>query len=629
MLKFLFPILFAAGLAAANEAMCERLCEPCKGQSSEDATCANVNEVCKCGELFERLEAEAAAKSQRNEARREALGNALYEECKLGKCALTLEFEGAALTLEASETENAALAKEPEPKPLASECVELCRVIAENPGNQMAEQIESSCGCAAHVQDSLRLVEFRLARLQAAKVSADSVAQLCEGSEVCKVDLVLDPSTFGIASITIVEASKPEGDSAKLAPQAYNAARRTALGNALHEACLQGKCLVKLGFEEGTLTQNEPQTLDGEAAFPEPSVKTLSNECAELCKVVPSDSGNPMTAEIENSCGCSAHLQDSLKLEAFRAARLAHSGAAADSVVNFCAERQTCNVAVSLNSETFELTAINFAEREPPSLKPNLVVLGKAEPEQPRQQTLEPKEKKEKRMRSYFGFTLFVDFMFRGSVNHLHHGLDEVIDYDGEDSYGGTIGFLWRYYFLETEKEILGLPLLWASFQTGLNIAYNVSNFDVDKTWSYKYSYNIYTYTTTYYFTADDVWYHTISPEIPLQIRLGVLPLYGTAVLTIRKPLWEDLFINECYVNQRINYGAYYDGDYHERYLEDTNSSQVLGINYWNFMLHVGFGVEITKHFSVEWLFLLFDKGTADYHMRQSDAWRVKMDFAF
>lgn len=582
MFKLLGPILFAAGISIAGEAMCERLCEPCRYPEPEDATCANVVEVCKCAEVFDSLEAAAAAKISRNEARGAALGNLLYEECKGGKCASTIWFEGAELrAFKASEAGNAPPAKEPAPKPLAAECAELCGVVAEEPGNAMAEQIEASCGCSAHVQDSLKLVEFRLARLAGARTSADSVVKLCEGDESCKVGLELDGETFGVASIEKLEVSEAEARS-------YKAARRAALGNSLHEACLAGKCRAKVGFEGSALKEERLLEAEGFEAVPEPEVKQLSSECAELCEGVAEEPGNPMAAQIETSCRCQAHAQASAALEAFRAARIANSSLAADSVVAFCAEREVCNVEVLLKAETFELESLELAAEEEPAARPRLA---ETEATQARN-SLEPKEAPE-RKRSYFGFTLFSDFVFESKA-HLHN---YRFRYEHEFGYGGGLGFVYRFYFIESSSKVLWMPAFWASFQTGLNAAYNLTqnDFESKSTLNNDIGYN---------------YYSTISAEVPLQLRLGVPFVYGTFMFTARKPVWEDLYLDR-------------------NYLVDRHTQQFLGINYWGFMLHAGFGLELTKHFSVEWLFLLSDNGTHDLYLNQEEAWRAKMDFAW
>lgn len=572
MFKLLGPILFAAGVSIAGEAMCERLCEPCRYPEPDDATCANVVEVCKCAEVFDSLEAAAAAKISRNEARGAALGNLLYEECKGGKCASTIWFEGA--ELKAFEARNASPAKEPEPKPLAAECAELCGVVAEEPGNAMAEQIETSCGCQAHVQDSLKLVEFRLARLAGARTSADSAVKVCEGDENCKVTLELDGETFGVASIEKLDVLEAEAHSSKTA-------RRAALGNSLHEACLAGKCQAKIGFEGSALKEEQFSEAEGFEAVPEPEVRRLSSECAELCEGVAEEPENPMAVQIENSCDCSAHAQDSVALEAFRAARIANSSLAADSVVAFCAEREVCNVEVLLKAETFELESLELAAEEEPAAEPHLAGAEAAR----KRKSLEPKEAP-RRKRSYFGFTLFSDFVFESKA-HLH---SYSFRYEHHElGYGGGLGFVYRFYFIESSSKVLWMPAFWASFQTGMNAAFNLTENDLKSKRSWD---------------EIDSYYSTISAEVPLQLRIGVPFIYGTVMFTARKPIWEDLYL-------------------------DRHTQQFLGINYWGFMLHAGFGFELTKHFSVEWLFLLSDNGTHDLYLNQEEAWRAKMDFAW
>ena len=98
MFKFLMPLLLFSSAALAGRAVCLDLCEPCKEASSGDETCAKIFETCKCEELLGKAEAEAAAKVARSEARRTALGDALYESCKLGRCQIQLASTGKAGT---------------------------------------------------------------------------------------------------------------------------------------------------------------------------------------------------------------------------------------------------------------------------------------------------------------------------------------------------------------------------------------------------------------------------------------------------------------------------------------------------------------------------------------------------
>lgn len=368
MLKFLMPVFVAAGFAIAGESMCLDLCEPCKNSSSKDATCAKVFETCKCTELFQKAEAEAAAKSQRTKARREVLGNSLYENCAAGKCVARVWFEGSELKkFQANSSKNFAPAPAPAFEPYQNECAELCKIVAEDSKNKMAAQIENSCGCSVHVQDSLKLVDFRLARIQGANAAADSVVKACEADEICKVEVALAPETFAVARLVKLEAEKTDQNELNLL--AFKAKRRAALGNSLYENCKLGRCWFRLNFEGevGNLKSVKPE---GAEAVPEPSVKALSAECTELCQAVPEDPESKMTAQIEGTCGCKVHEQDSVKLEKFRAARIANSNAAADSVVEFCAAQNTCNVKLALDGTTFKLEKIQTFEPKKEAPKP-------------------------------------------------------------------------------------------------------------------------------------------------------------------------------------------------------------------------------------------------------------------
>ena len=236
---------------------------------------------------------------------------------------------------------------------------------------------------------------------------------------------------------------------------------------------------------------------------------------------------------------------------------------------------------VLLKAETFELESLELAAEEELAAEPHLAG---TEATQERN-SLEPKEAP-RRKRSYFGFTLFSDFVFESKA-HLH---SYSFRYEHHElGYGGGLGFVYRFYFIESSSKVLWMPAFWASFQTGMNAAFNLTENDLKSKRSRD---------------EIDSYYSTISAEVPLQLRIGVPFIYGTVMFTARKPIWEDLYL-------------------------DRHTQQFLGINYWGFMLHAGFGFELTKHFSVEWLFLLSDNGTHDLYLNQEEAWRAKMDFAW
>lgn len=383
--------LFAAGVALAGNEMCTQLCEPCRDAAPDDATCANVVEVCKCVAIFDSLDAERAAleaeqarleaemarleaekaeeearKAARVEARKSALGTTLHDECLAGKCASSIWFEGAELkAFEASEAEGFLPAEEPAFAPFENECSGLCKLAeTADPANPMLAQIEASCSCKAHLEDSLKLENFRAARLANANAAADSVVNACREDEVCKVELALEGEAFALARLVKPEAQKADQNELNLA--AFKAKRRAALGNSLYENCKLGRCKFQLSFE-GEVGNLQSTKAQGESGVKEPSVKELSAECTELCQASAEDSESKMAAQVENSCGCQKHAQDSFKLENFRATRARNSNAAADSVVEFCAAKKTCKVELALDGETFALTRLENLEPPKPA----------------------------------------------------------------------------------------------------------------------------------------------------------------------------------------------------------------------------------------------------------------------
>ena len=239
---------------------------------------------------------------------------------------------------------------EPEVKQLSSDCAELCQVTATgDSGNPMVAKIEASCGCSSHVQDSIKLEAFRAKRISNSNAAADSVVEFCKAKKPCNLELLLDGTNF---EITKLEGKEKE----------QGQRRHQPLGDSLYQGCLKGKCISEIWLKGGKLRKFEARECENLAPEKEPSLKQLSSDCAELCQVTATgDSGNPMVAKIEASCGCQAHVQDSIKLEAFRAERIANSNAAADSVVEFCKAYEiyeTCKVQLSLDGSKFGVTGI-------------------------------------------------------------------------------------------------------------------------------------------------------------------------------------------------------------------------------------------------------------------------------
>lgn len=526
MQKSLLPIFLFAGLSLANE-MCLELCEPCKNSGSNDATCAKVFEACKCAELFQKVEAEAAAKTQRTNARRAALGNSLYEECAQGKCRARIWFEGAELTKLEAKKNHFMPAKEPEVAPLQNECPELRKIVANDPENKMAAQIENSCGCAAHVKDSLALVEFKVARIKGANSAADDVAKFCEAEEVCKVELELDDETFRLTSLGTFEP-KPEFEPE---PEPAKFTRLDYISEAISEAC---------SFNNSVVTCDIRFTFQGALPSHRSTVNSSTTSAA-----------SPLRYAEE--------------------ARKAAAVQAANEINDYCASEAYCDVDVSLDGGSLELLA----------LAPHRGSFPYKEAEPVKNDPSKPAQEPEKKQYSYGGFMLYGGF---GSWSYSKDYFDWV-------SSGGVdagLGYLHRWYFYK-----------WGSFQLGFNVNYNYIDLGSDS-----YYVNLLLGSIEY-----DLLYHKISAEIPLQLRLGAPYIYGTFLLAVRKQIWSVLVID--------------DGD------ETEYSYSALTGDDWNFQGYLGFGLELSRHFLIDFMWNLFDLGTAGDYVEQDDLFRLQLNFAW
>lgn len=294
MKNFLLLLTLCAGFAAAESGICAQLCEPCEAAPEGDATCAGVFSICGCEELLEKLAAEARAQEEAAEAaeiheansqdvnqkRRDLLEERLFEECEAGKFSARLWFSNDSVREFTAEKVSGVLVV-PEPKlmPLGSECVELCGVIAAAEGsNPMVAQIETSCGCMKHVEDSLAIMEFKNARVENAKFAADSVVAFCSGAKVCRVQLSMSPENYAVKSLERLPDPKP--DSTALARKAIRENRLDSLEDVLYENCFDGNCNIQVKFFEELISLRAATPLHERVS--EPGVHELAGKCSEL-----------------------------------------------------------------------------------------------------------------------------------------------------------------------------------------------------------------------------------------------------------------------------------------------------------------------------------------------------------
>ena len=188
----------------------------------------------------------------------------------------------------------------------------------------------------------------------------------------------------------------------------------------------------------------------------------------------------------------------------------------------------------------------------------------------------------------------------------LTYGMFEPTYYLGAEGSGTNNregGFTWllRWYFYSA-----------GSFQTGLGLFYSYSEYFEDN---------------------PEVTLHELTLEFPFTFRLG-LPLakafapYAEFSLNVRKPLygWADMEVEgyrySTYDWYEYAYDAYrYAGD-------ELSQSDFYSDEDWEFAMWIGGGIEFTRHFAIDFLWLLGEEN-AGIAREYDSAWRTSLQFAW
>jgi hypothetical protein len=213
----------------------------------------------------------------------------------------------------------------------------------------------------------------------------------------------------------------------------------------------------------------------------------------------------------------------------------------------------------------------------------------------------------------YFGLSLgFEQFQENTVANYEVEASDEIYDH-----LGANLGFFLRLYFNRL-----------CSFQFGLNAIYHHGYYDIEES-DYKIGGDRY-----YYYHDVSINYHSIMAEIPLTFRIGVpfvISPYISLSIHVRKPIyaWIDYDVD---VNMRLgDYYSYSNRDY--RYDDYGSYNGAFTEDDWEFLGYLGFGIEFTRHVSVQWQMLLIDAVTYSAKVLNYglllDTWRINLDIAF
>ena len=328
------------------------------------------------------------------------------------------------------------------------------------------------------------------------------------------------------------------------------------------------------------------------------------DKCLDLCSSCMNNDKQDVCAKVESICRCSEILE-SLKQEL-----LTSSSSSADTV-------QVDQAVLDTNAQqTDSLAGVDFSEHNDSNItvvtSQDTQVVEKRQVFSQGEQNKAPLQEKKDRI-FYLGFSLgFEQFQEKTIANYEVEESEEFYDH-----IGANLGFFLRWYFYRA-----------GSFQLGLNAIYHHGYYDIEES-DFRIG------GERYYYNHDvSINYHSIMAEMPLTFRFGipfVLSPYLSLDIHVRKPIyaWVDY---DADVSMRLgDYYEYSNRDYD--YDDYGSSSGEFADTDWEFLGYLGFGIEFTRHISIQWQMLLINAVTnisevINYKLLV-DTWRISLDIAF
>ncbi len=432
------------------------------------------------------------------------------------------------------------------------------------------------------------------------------------------------------AVLDSISAVKPDSQNA------WVAAAESSLIAAFERGCEEKFCGFRVKFEKDSVRiENIPVRLSKEKAkLYKDSVETpnavveepllsLSGECQRFCAFCPEEkSADSNCIRIEEICGCKAFFEQQKRLqeaasrdsiaqiEAFLK-RKENAQMAADSVLNRLRSSDGEELFLTLFNRDLSLVDMRNSptEKKPDTDTATSAIILLSKETGPRRgdslKVIIPEEKKEpagehvelQKTSQKLDRTLYPGLMFyAGSFEESSlMGLDLI----KEATFTAGLGFFLRSYFYK-----------YGSFQFGLNAVYNYAEYDADD------------------FDAGIV-YHNVGAEMPLQFRFGFptgkyIAPYLSYAFVLRKPIyvWTEWYLeNERYSH---SYGYYSDE-------ESGSPGDAYKLEDWEFFGFFGIGLEVVRHFSLEWQMVIHSTRTyEDEPLHPYDeSWRLKLEIAF
>ena len=468
-------------------------------------------------------------------------------------------------------------------------CASFCMECKEKKEDAICAKIDSTCSCVA-VLDSIRLEEERKAAEQERLRLEAERKLILKKTQIQKItDVLVDScqNSFCAFEIFVEADTLKKMESTKL-PMAKDSLERYLKQNI--EADSTG--------DSSTAQPQEEQVLP-----------PMNEQCKEFCAMCPADSilktkdtsQVAMCTKIEEQCQCVLQAELAKKAEEKLAAEkkaameqkllyLENAKKTAEKIYGHCNEVSKCSTLVTLrkkNLDVVEFRNIPVKKVETPvpvvkpvpkqESKPNNLV-----PKNPQKPKNLKENKSEKEKTFYSGISLNIGSLDRESYF-------EDFDED-EDGLIGGIGYLARWYFYSAGSFQLGINALVESV-TLAEAEYSYLDFNVDQI--------------------------SLVAEIPVEVRFGI-PLseyfapFVSFSLNARKYIY-GWFKYDKYDNDVTEDGFYESGDI-------------------DLLLFLGIGIEITKHFAIQYQWLIEGTGWRsgygfDYDEEYTN--RFSMDLAF
>ena len=351
----------------------------------------------------------------------------------------------------------------------------------------------------------------------------------------------------------------------------------------------------------------------------------MSEECVNFCGTcseAEEGSANPICEKIETQCRCKDYAEqerqlaekakaDSIADIEKKLAMMEASQTAAQEVFSFCEQNgktASCSTSVKVLGENLSIAQIIELEKKAAvdtvAVQPEPLPKEKA-PER-KEEKVKPSEKPvaepaQEKKNTYWGISLAYE-----SFREKYFG-SYPLDPDTRIAVGAHLGFLMRWYLYQ-----------WLSFQTGFNVVYHFGYYDFDGR-----GLTIYDYRTAKSEVGEGfVEFNRFLLDVPLQLRFIAPTTYRS------KPFFSTSF----YFRKPLYMYANYEVDWDD-YCNKARDLDYFTPDDWEFLLYLGVGVEITRHFSIQWQIAPLYRTTYTYvdanYGEDTDVWRINIDIAW